>query len=125
MKKFITILRVVLAILLTVGTIYSVYQWPGQTLVAIFVLAKAKEHWEAVWVVIVTAILSSIGGALLLWVIHFFFTGDIFIDNHSVWPVGFLFTSVYVMGLLIEEDQRKPYIWLWSQVRKFKKTAMI
>lgn len=115
--KIIFISKIVLVICLLALTIFFFYKWPLMSLFTLFLLVQIKEHWDIALMFLVTTIVSSVGGAILLWSIHFIFTGEFFIEPQSMWSFGWLLSMIYVLGLVIEEDQRKPYIRLWLCIK--------
>jgi hypothetical protein len=123
--KIIKTLKLIFAISVLTGIIFLLYKWPLETIIGLFALAKIKENWTIVKVVLITTALACIGGVIMLWSIHLIFTGNICIEKDSMWAVGYLFTTIYALALLIEEDQQKPYIWLWRQIKKMKKLTFV
>lgn len=72
-----------------------------------------KGHWDEVLAVLVTTALAFMPGMGIA-----FFIGWLFEWDRVLTGIFGLFTSIYVMGLIIDEENRAPYIWLWRQCKK-------
>jgi|GEM_PF-3328839 len=120
-KKIIFALTIALALVILVATIVGLWHQTFLTIFAWIAIVKISEHWKEVTLFLITTAISIAGGAVLLYLIHLIFTGEFIIYMDSLWSIGFLFTSIYALGLLIEEDQRAPYIWLWKQMKKLRR----
>jgi len=123
--KALKVLKFIAAALYLLALAFCLWNWLFQTLIVLFAIIKIKEHWETALAFFITTAASSVGGFVLIWLLHFAFTGEPLINNRSLWGVGWLFTSIYVLGLIIEEDNRAPYIWLWRQCKKIVKVSKL
>ncbi|MFA7718000.1 MAG: hypothetical protein WC875_04765 [Candidatus Absconditabacterales bacterium] len=122
--KIIKTIRLILAISVFSGIIFLLCKWPIETIIGLFAFSQIKEHWKEVKMFLITTAIACTGGAIMVWIIHLIFTGSIYIQPQSMWSIGYLFTTIYALGLLIEEDQQKPYIWLWRQMKKVKRLIL-
>lgn len=117
-KKIIFALKIALAIILLAATIVGLWYQTFLTIFAWIAIVKIAEHWQTALFITIVAVLSCVGGFGMIWLIHLISTGEFFIDLRSTWSIGFLFACIYAMGIILEEDQRQPYIWLWKQIKK-------
>ena len=114
--------RLLLAMSGLASIIFLLFIWPIQTIIGLIVLGKIIENWEDVLAFIVICSISLLGGLAMIRLIHLIFTGESSIDFHTFWGIGWLFTTIYAFGLLIDESNRVPYIWLWQQLKKLAKS---
>lgn len=117
LKKLPWLLRATIGFSLLMTFVYCVIIWPLDTLCILFLWTwateKIVEHWQTLLAIIVTALLS-IGSAAIIgygigWFCHW--------SNDTSALVSF-FVSIYTLGIIIEPSNRKPYIWLYRQLKK-------
>jgi len=121
----ITLLRLLLVLSILAGLVFLLWHWPFHTILAMIAIVKIYENWEIVVMVVVVSVLSVIGGFAMIWLVHLVCTGQLLIDLHTLWGIGWLFACIYALALIIEEDHRRPYIWLWQKLTTLRKLVIV
>lgn len=106
-----------LAITIFTTALACLYTWPWHTIVMLIVLGKVQQHWEDIKMFFIVSALALIPGIGIPYLIGYAYEWD-----KSTTALVALFSSIYALGLVIEQNNWKPYIWLWQQCKKlFKK----
>lgn len=124
MKKRIIWWRVLLSILyLTIIILTGVYLGILQAILLVVAVEEIIEHWKIAIVIVSASIIGSLGGFTISLIVRYIFTGSLQPIN-DVYSITMLFGGIYTIGLIIEEDVRKPYICIYRKLKAlFKKSV--
>ena len=106
-------LRGIIGLCHLTAIIYCLCIWPVETILFFIVEDKLQKHWKIALLIVMTSIVTMVGGAALRFAI-----GLLFGWSYEACVIGSMFAGIYVLGLIIEPDNHKPYIWLWKQGKK-------
>ncbi len=120
MKKIFKTLKIISALIILCGTILLMINYPMQTIFSLILLGIVIKNWEMVKLIFITTILSFLIGSLLFVIINLTYNSFTGITFDGISPAIYLILTIYGMGIIIEEDCQKPYIWIWNKMKKRK-----
>jgi hypothetical protein len=112
--------KLISALIILCGIIFSMIIYPMPTILSLILLGILIKNWEMVKWISITVILSFLIGSLMFAIINLTYNSFSGITFDGIWPAIYLILIIYGMGIVIEEDCQKPYIWIWNKMKTKK-----
>jgi len=113
-------LKLISALIILCGIIFSMIIYPMPTILSLILLGILIKNWGMVKWISITVILSFLIGSLMFVIINLTYNSFSGITFDGIWPAIYLILIIYGMGIVIEEDCQKPYIWIWNKMKTKK-----
>jgi|GEM_PF-4408354 len=118
--------KIISALIILCGIIFLMITYPEPIILSLILLSFVIKNWRTVKLISITVALSFLLGSLIFLIINLTYNGFTTITFNGWWPMISLFVYIYALGIIIEEDCQKPYIWIWKQIKKtFRKPILL
>lgn len=110
--------KIIFFIISIVSITISMIFYTQETVFSLIVLGIIIKNWEEVKLIFITTAAALLLGSIIFGIINLSYNKFSYISYDGIHPFIHLLSIIYALAIIIEEDCRKPYIWIYSQLKR-------